>query len=78
MRSVAEPMRIMLIDREQKLRDRLRDRLERAAELVCAEHGQPVQAVTIHARENGWFESRWTTCCERLEQEAVAIVKQRC
>lgn len=78
MRSVSEPMTIMLIDREQKLRDRLRDRLARASELVCPEHGQAIQAVTIHARENGWFESRWTTCCERLEQEAVAIVKQRC
>lgn len=60
------------------LRDRLRDRLERAAQLRCAEHGQPVVAVTIHGRENGWFDSVWTTCCSVLETQAGAIVKSRC
>ena len=71
-------MDITIFDRGQRLRERLSDRLERAATLRCGEHGQPVVAVTIHARENGWFDSRWTTCCETLEQQAVAIVKERC
>jgi len=60
------------------LREKLRDRLDRAASLRCAEHGQPVMAVSIHARENGWFDSMWITCCEGLEQQAAAIVKARC
>jgi hypothetical protein len=59
------------------VRERLRDRLERASQLVCEEHGKPVVAVTIHGRENGWFDARWTTCCETLEQQAVGIVKAR-
>jgi len=71
-------MEITIKDREHTLRQRLRERLDRAARLRCAEHGQPVIAVTIHARENGWFDSRWTTCCEGLQQQAVAIVKERC
>ncbi len=60
------------------LQERLRERLERAAELRCTEHGQPIVSVTIYGRENGWFDARWTTCCETLEQQAVAIVKDRC
>jgi hypothetical protein len=60
------------------LRDRLRDRLDRAAALLCTEHGQPVTAVSIHARENGWFDAMWVTCCESLQQQAAAIVKDRC
>lgn len=74
----SDAMDITIFDRGQRLRERLSDRLERAAALRCKEHGQPVVAVTIHARENGWFDSRWTTCCETLEQQAVAIVKERC
>jgi hypothetical protein len=65
-------------DRGTELRERLRDRLERAARLNCAEHGQPVIAVTIHSRENGWFDSTWITCCDTLERQAMAIVKDRC
>jgi len=71
-------MKITIEDREQRLRGRLSDRLERAARLRCAEHGEAVVAVTIHARENGWFDSIWVTCCEHLEQQAAAIVKERC
>jgi hypothetical protein len=72
-----EPMRITVVDREVSLRERLRDRLDRASRLRCNEHNQPVVAVTIHARENGWFDSTWVTCCEGLERQAMAIVKQR-
>ena len=71
-------MRVTVIDRDLSLRERLRERLDRAAQLQCIEHGQSIIAVTIHARENGWFDARWTTCCESLEQQAVAIVKERC
>lgn len=78
MSTTGDDMRIAVIDRGPELRERLRDRLERAAELRCPEHGQPVVAVTIHARENGWFDSTWTTCCPKLEREAAAIVKDRC
>jgi hypothetical protein len=60
------------------LRERLRERLDRAAGLLCSEHSQPVVAVSIHDRENGWFDSMWVTCCESLEQQATAIVKNRC
>ena len=76
--SATADMRITIEDRSQTLRPRLRERLERAARLRCEEHGQPVVAVTIHNRENGWFDSQWTTCCEGLERQAVAIVKERC
>ncbi len=78
MSATADAMRITIEDRGLRLRERLRERLDRAAGLRCAEHDQPVIAVAIHARENGWFDSRWTTCCEGLEQQAVAIVKERC
>lgn len=76
--SATRDMQITIEDRGQRLRDRLRERLERAAALRCSEHGEPITAVTIYGRENGWFDSRWTTCCETLEQQAVAIVRERC
>lgn len=75
---LAEAMRITIEDRGLRLRERLHERLERAADLRCTEHDQAPFAVTIHARENGWFDSRWTTCCEGLEQQAVSIVRERC
>jgi hypothetical protein len=71
-------MQITVVDRGLSLRERLRERLDRAAQLRCEAHNQPVTAVTIHARENGWFDSRWVTCCEDLEHKAAAIVKERC
>jgi hypothetical protein len=74
---MTDPMKINYRN-AHTLRDRLRERLERAAELRCAEHDQPVVAVTIHGRENGWFDSVWTTCCAALETRATAIVKERC
>ena len=71
-------MRVTVNDRgRSSLRERLRDRLEHVAELRCAEHGLPVDAVTVHGRENGWFDSSWTTCCDSLERQAAAILKQR-
>jgi len=71
-------MKVTVRDREVPLRERLSDRLDDAARLRCPEHGEPVVAVTIHARENGWFDATWITCCETLQQQAVAIVKERC
>ena len=72
-------MNVTIEDRgSTRLSERLRDRLERARLLRCAEHGLPVVAVAICGRENGWFDTRWTTCCEALEREAAAIVKERC
>lgn len=71
-------MKITYRQLDDSLRERLRERFERAAELRCAEHGQPVVAVTIHGRENGWFDSVWTTCCAALETQAGAILKGRC
>jgi len=79
MKSILEAaMNITIKDLGLSLRERLSERLHRAAGLRCAEHGQAVVAVTINGRENGWFDSRWTTCCESLEQQAMAIVKERC
>lgn len=78
MSATIDGMRITIEDRSQTLHARLRDRLDRAARLRCPDHGQPVVAVTIHNRENGWFDSQWITCCEGLERQAVAIVKERC
>ncbi|HUO84206.1 MAG TPA: hypothetical protein VM534_03740 [Thermoanaerobaculia bacterium] len=78
MSATGEAMRITFDDQGTTIRERLRQRLEQVATLRCVEHGEPVVAVTIHARENGWFDSRWTTCCETLEQQALSIVKQRC
>jgi hypothetical protein len=72
-----QPMKITISDRGPELRERLRERLDRAALLRCTEHDEPVLAVSIYARENGWFDARWTTCCEILERQAVAIVKDR-
>ena len=71
-------MKITIEDRGLTLRERLRERLDSASRLRCTEHGQEVVAVDIHARENGWFDSIWITCCEGLEQQATAIVKKRC
>lgn len=71
-------MRITIQDREAGLRERLSERLERAAHLLCREHGKSIEAVTIHGLENGWFDTMWTTCCESLEKQASAIVKHRC
>lgn len=71
-------MKITIRDRTHELGERLRERLDRAALLRCDEHGQPVVAVTINSRENGWFDSMWTTCCEGLLDQATAIVKERC
>jgi hypothetical protein len=70
-------VRITIEDRGHALRHLLRERLERAELLRCAAHGQAVVAVTISVRENGWFDSRWITCCEALERQAFAIVKDR-
>ena len=71
-------MQITIDDRGCALRHRLSERLERAALLRCAEHGLAVVAIDINVRENGWFDSRWTTCCESLERQAMAILKDRC
>ena len=70
-------MIVTLKDRADRLRERLDARLESVQRLLCTEHEQSVVSVTIHDRENGWFESLWVTCCERLEQRAAAILKQR-
>jgi hypothetical protein len=71
-------LRITIEERGPALRERLRERLDRAASLRCDEHGEAVVAVAINVRENGWFDSRWTTCCESLMRQAAAIVKERC
>lgn len=77
--ATAVPMKITIEDRGRStLRERLNDRLADVARLRCAEHGRAVVSVIIHGRENGWFDSRWTTCCEGLERQAAAIVKERC
>ncbi|MFZ2491066.1 MAG: hypothetical protein WA208_06255 [Thermoanaerobaculia bacterium] len=79
MSETAEVMQIVVNDdRGRALPERLRVRLERAALLRCADHGQPVVAITIHIRENGWFDTTWVTCCAELERQATAIVKNRC
>lgn len=62
----------------ERLRERLGARLTDAAALRCTEHDQAVVAVSIHARENGWFDTTWITCCESLEQQAMSIVRERC
>lgn len=73
-----EAMKITIADLGPGMQERLRDRLERAAQLRCTEHNQPIVSVMIYGRENGWFDARWTTCCESLEKQAVATVKERC
>jgi hypothetical protein len=70
-------MKVSILERGQTFRDQLKERLAQAAELRCTIHGEKIVEVSIHARENGWFDSHWTTCCETLEQQAVAIVKKR-
>jgi hypothetical protein len=71
-------MKVAIDDRGHGLRERLRDRLEQAKQLRCPTHNAPVVAVSIHSRENGWFDTQWTTCCEVLQQKAAAILKDRC
>ncbi|HEX8155506.1 MAG TPA: hypothetical protein VF698_20400 [Thermoanaerobaculia bacterium] len=71
-------MTIIFKERGPELRERLRARLEQVASLRCEDHDRSVVAVTIHGRENGWFDSTLVTCCEGLEQKAAAIVKERC
>ena len=71
-------MHVTIDDRRYAVGHRLKDRLERAALLRCPEHGVGIIAVDISMGENGWFDSRWTTCCEALERQGVAIVKARC
>ncbi len=78
MTALQEAMKISIENLELARKDRLRERLAIAARLRCAEHGQSIIAVSIHGLENGWFDAQWTTCCEKLEQQAVAIVKDRC
>jgi hypothetical protein len=77
-KALRDNMKIVVKDRGTSLRERLRERLEMASLLRCKEHNEPVISVTIHERENGWFDSVWTTCCEGLERRASAIVKARC
>jgi hypothetical protein len=77
-KALRDNMEIVVKDRGTSLRERLRERLEMASLLRCKEHNKPVISVTIHERENGWFDSVWTTCCEGLERRASAIVKARC
>lgn len=71
-------MKITIDERGAAIRERLRERLDRAAQLRCSEHDKPVESVIISSRENGWFDCRWITCCERLEVAAAAILKLRC
>jgi hypothetical protein len=71
-------MKITVDERGTTMRGRLENRLEQAAALRCSEHGSAVIAVRILARENGWFDSLWTTCCDDLSREASAIVRDRC
>lgn len=71
-------MHVNIEDRGYGLRSRLSERLARAALLRCPEHGLGIVAIDISARENGWFDSRWTTCCEALERQGMAVVKDRC
>lgn len=78
MNATIATMRITVNERGPRIRERLSERLGQAAELRCDEHGQGVIAVEIHARENGWFDSMWTTCCDSLERRAATIVRQRC
>jgi hypothetical protein len=71
-------MRITIADRHGTLGRRLQKQLAGVALLQCDEHHLPVVSVVIDARENGWFDCRWTTCCEGLEARARAIVGSRC
>jgi hypothetical protein len=71
-------MRVSLDHRALALRERLRLRMDEVAGLLCETHGGPVESVTVHAGENGWFDATWVTCCENLEQQATRILKNRC
>lgn len=71
-------IRITLKDRRAMFGGRLQARLGRVEKLRCEEHGQPVLAVVIDTHENGWFDSRWTTCCDTLERAATKILGIRC
>ena len=71
-------MNVTIKDLGVSAQERLRERLDRAARLLCPDHQQTPVAITIHGRENGWFDTRWTTCCETLEKQASDIVKHRC
>jgi hypothetical protein len=71
-------MKVTVDDRGHTLRGRLAERLRLASELRCVEHGTAVDAVRIMGRENGWFDALWTTCCERLTDDAHALVRDRC
>jgi hypothetical protein len=75
---IASGMKVTIIDREYAVRDRIQQRLASVAGLRCSKHGTGIAAVTIHASSNGWFESNFTGCCERLTAAAAAIVKERC
>jgi len=81
MKAAKTNMQITIEDREPGLRERLRQRLTprltEAAALRCPEHGETPVGVSIHGRENGWFDARWTTCCEHLERQAKGILKER-
>jgi hypothetical protein len=71
-------MRVTIADRHTEIGHRLREKLDHVAQLRCEDHDLPVTSVAIDARENGWFDSRYTTCCERLETRAAAILGTRC
>ena len=71
-------MKITIESRSPVLADRLRERLDLAGRLRCDEHEEPVLAVTIIGRDNGWFDATWITCCDGLTRQATAIVKDRC
>lgn len=70
-------MRVKTSGREAMLEERLHDRLERIRELRCPEHHQSVVSVTLESLENGWFDCRWITCCEDLENRAADIIGKR-
>lgn len=78
MNVTSNAMKITYRQSSDTMRERLRERLALAAALRCTEHREQVVAVTIHGRENGWFDALWTTCCSALETQAGAIVKGRC
>jgi hypothetical protein len=71
-------MQITFRDRHATLHAKLQDKLGKVAELRCDDHEQPVVAVVIDALENGWFDSRWTTCCQNLAGHAATILGNRC
>lgn len=73
-----EVTKITIRDNGERLRERLAPRLARMTELRCSDHDQPVVALAIHGRENGWFDATMTTCCDPFEKQAFAIVRDRC